>query len=343
MRRWRCVVPRHGSSAVCVSPGPWATVCVPSEHVEARVGRSCRPGPGSRRSGTRPRGLRRGARGACGSRRRSSPFVTEVDVAERLEVRDLRRAERRLRGRRESEEQLGRIGNQLRAGNPGRDRHLLRQASRSSEPASGEAFADARHPEDAAEIAEEPLRSRGRCAPGSRCAAGLRRRCPRGSSCPGRWETGPRPRGRARAGRARRWRACRPGGAGRLPGTYRLEVWQAPRDGHPETGRCRARTARRASGARARARPARPGASAGTLADAQLRSDDLVVQRRYEYLDPVVPHDRGSRRADAARRERSRRARCGGAGKLVDELVDAAPAARRPLRRREAPFASAPA
>src|SRR3954466_3430790 len=51
-----------------------------------------------------------------------------IDVAERLEVDDLARAEPLRLRRRESEEQLRAVGYELGAGNAGRQSHLLRQA-----------------------------------------------------------------------------------------------------------------------------------------------------------------------------------------------------------------------
>src|SRR5581483_2752064 len=70
--------------------------------------------------------------------------AAEVDVAERLEVRDLARPHPRLLRRGEAEEELGGVRDQVRAGNLRRERHLLRQRRLPIEADAGEATEDAR-------------------------------------------------------------------------------------------------------------------------------------------------------------------------------------------------------
>ena len=60
-------------------------------------------------------------------------------------------------GRREPQEQLGLVGDQVRAGHLGRDRHPLRETPAAVESAAREALADARHPEEV-EVLEERFR-----------------------------------------------------------------------------------------------------------------------------------------------------------------------------------------
>src|SRR5205807_7536000 len=81
------------------------------------------------------------------------PFVEvgarpEVDEAERLEIHDPARAETVLLGGRESEEELCRVGNQIRPGDAGREGDLLREAPPPAEPASDESLANACDVED---------------------------------------------------------------------------------------------------------------------------------------------------------------------------------------------------
>src|SRR5207244_7987685 len=73
---------------------------------------------------------------------------TEIHVAERLEVRDPARSERSLLSRRETEEQLSVIGNQVRAVDPGGLCHSLRQARSGEKVATNEATPNARRVQD---------------------------------------------------------------------------------------------------------------------------------------------------------------------------------------------------
>src|SRR3954468_18857056 len=82
----------------------------------------------------------------------------QVDVAERLEVDDLPRAEPLRLRRREAEEQLGAVGYELGPGNAGGQSHLLRQTGAAVEPAAREALADRRHVEQL-QLLEDRLRS----------------------------------------------------------------------------------------------------------------------------------------------------------------------------------------
>ena len=109
----------------------------------------------------------------------------QVDVAERLEVDDLARAEPLRLRRREAEEQLGAVGNQARR--PGRRRRAPsasagRRRRRSRRPRSPCGSTSRR----TVRACRRSPSTRRRCARGGRCGAALRRRSPRGSSRPGR-------------------------------------------------------------------------------------------------------------------------------------------------------------
>src|SRR5258706_10997310 len=84
----------------------------------------------------------------------------EVDVAEGLVVGDQARTESRLLRRREAEEELGVVGDQVRARDARRHRHLLWQAllALTLEAAAREAAPDARHGEER-QVVEECLAS----------------------------------------------------------------------------------------------------------------------------------------------------------------------------------------
>src|SRR5258706_4955318 len=86
----------------------------------------------------------------------------EVDVAEGLVVGDQARTESRLLRRREAQEELGVVGDQVRARDARRHRHLLWQAllALTLEPAAREAAPDARHGEER-QVVEECLASVG--------------------------------------------------------------------------------------------------------------------------------------------------------------------------------------
>ena len=86
----------------------------------------------------------------------------EVDVAERLEVRDLRRAEPRLLRRREAEEELRTVGDEVGAlDRAAASAICFGRPDAAVEAAAREALADARHAEQAVQIVEERRRSRG--------------------------------------------------------------------------------------------------------------------------------------------------------------------------------------
>src|SRR2546423_12744863 len=74
---------------------------------------------------------------------------TEVDVAERLEIDDMARAECVLLRGREAEKQLGRLGDEIRSGNPSRGRALPRPAAPPTAAAADASFPDARQLEHA--------------------------------------------------------------------------------------------------------------------------------------------------------------------------------------------------
>src|SRR4029450_1260310 len=72
-----------------------------------------------------------------------------------LEVRDSGRTEPRLLRRREAEEKLGRVRDELGAGNSRGERHLLRQALPAVEATAHEPAADARELEGVAHVVED--------------------------------------------------------------------------------------------------------------------------------------------------------------------------------------------
>ncbi len=215
----------------------------------------------------------------------------EVGVAERLEVRDLRRAEARLLGRRESEEELRAVGDQLGTLDACGERHLLRQPGPALQAAPDEALADARHAEQVARgrrtAPSRPLR----CARASRCEARRRDRSPRAASCPGRWETGSRPRAPVRA------RPARPSPAGPRagaspPGPERSARSRAAPRRRSRRGRSGVGS-KRSSSRRSACSSSSPGFPelGRALAHTQGRGDDLVVERRHQHLDAVVAND----------------------------------------------------
>jgi hypothetical protein len=83
--------------------------------------------------------------------------VSESGVAERLEVRDLRRSERGSHSRRESEEQLCRRRHQLRALHLRGRRDLIRKAFRSAESTSDDTCAETREGENVGQVAGQSL------------------------------------------------------------------------------------------------------------------------------------------------------------------------------------------
>src|SRR5919109_3034056 len=84
-----------------------------------------------------------------------------VDEAERLEVRDPRLPLCVPLRRREPQEELRAVGDQLGALDACGERHLLRQATAAREPAALKALADARDAEEPVRRGEELLRTVG--------------------------------------------------------------------------------------------------------------------------------------------------------------------------------------
>ena len=215
----------------------------------------------------------------------------EVGVAERLEVRDLRRAEARLLRRREAEEQLRAVGDEVgtrRAAPPAPSASAGPMPP--SNPPPDEALPDARHSEQAAQVVEERRRSVGDVVEdvaaeqhGDVVLLEQRRFA-------GRSGTGSRLRARGPGlPRLRRTAVEREMPLG-LRGHEALEVRKPPGHRHAEAGGRRLEALveppervleLRAGLPRARRRSA----------DAQRRRDDLVVERRHEHLDAVVADD----------------------------------------------------
>src|SRR5581483_2244889 len=249
----------------------------------------------------------------------------QVDVAERLVVRDRPRSEPGLLRRREAEEQLGAVGDEVRAWHAGGDCHLLRQAVAAVEATAGEAAADARHGEkrerrdlgarvldvlDSVAAKEEDdvvvLEDRAR---------GVARESPR--------------RKQHRLLRAPVVRKVRP----RLRRHDLLEVWDAPADGDAESRR--RELVRRIDSAKHILELRLRGADLGHV---ELRRDHGVMERRDDDLDafarrrPEVDQvllGRHARRLDGGALRRRR--------EMVDELVDAPTSGRRGGRAAEEP------
>src|SRR3954452_10133870 len=118
-------------------------------------------------------------------------------------------------------------------------------------------------------------------------------------------------------------------GAVRLVGDEALEVRQPPRDGDAEPCR-RRRVVVLEPAEDVLQRPLR--LEERSRVGRHARGDDLVVQRRHEYLDAVVVHDPDAFEQVLLRQEAAGGPRRAAAGEVVDELVDA----RCPERRRSA-------
>ena len=214
---------------------------------------------------------------------RSLPEVVaaaEVDVAQRLEVRDRTRPHAGALCRREAEEQLGRVGDQVGARDLRGLRHLLRQGLAAFEAATREAAANRRHVEEL------------------RVANALRRILDVVTRVGAQEEDDvvllePRVAGIAREalGVDQHRLACAAVVRQVTPcciGDELVEVRLPPRDGHAEAGR-----RRRVVGIESREHALELGARRGQVAatDRNARRHDLVVQGRHQHLDPVRAHD----------------------------------------------------
>ena len=107
-----------------------------------------------------------------------------------------------------------------------------------------------------------------------------------------------------------------------LRGHVAPEVREPPGDGDPEAGGRRLELRLEPAQSRLRAAGGHRAGSAGTLADAERRRDDGVVQRRHEHLDVVVPDHPNAVEKVLLRRERTRDRPLRGLREPVDELVD---------------------
>ena len=215
---------------------------------------------------------------------------TEVGIAECLHVRDLRRAEPRLLRRRETEEQLRTVGDEVGTLDARSKRHLLRQPDAAIEPTPHESLPDAGHAEQAAQIVEDRCRSLGDVVEESlRKQHGdivrLEQRRFRVARKPDRiFEHADRSLPRLRRTAVEREMADPPGRA-RTAGSS-----GAPRPPSRRDRPAWARTDRRDHREHARV-PRGPPELRRRLADTQCRRDDLMVERRNEHLDAVVEHD----------------------------------------------------
>ena len=208
---------------------------------------------------------------------------------DRLVVRDPAGAHGVLLARGEAEEELRRVGDQLRARDAGGHRHLLRQALLPLEAAADEAAPDAGRGEESAEVVEERLR------PGpdvlgvvaaeedgdlvlledellgiAREADRVDQRARRPSPRLGR----PEVHGQVLLGEGR---------------DVAAEVRKAPRDGDVQAARLRRELVLEAKERGLELVASLP-QRRGRLVDPDGRGDDLVVERRHEHLDAVVDH-----------------------------------------------------
>ena len=238
--------------------------------------------------------------------------AAQVDEAERLEVRDLARPETGTLRRGEAEEELGRVRDQVGAGNACVHRHLFRKRHPAFEPAAREATAQARDLQQ--RRLAQPLD--GVVDVCTQVAAKQDRKVVRLEH------------GVIRVAReARRVEEHRLAGAKvvrqvavRLVGDEALEVRQPPGDGDAEPGRGRFVVALEPA---EDALQRRLGLGERLRVGADPRRHDQVVQRRDEHLDAVLVHE-----PDAVEQVLLRLQPAGGplrcvAGEAVDELVDA--------------------
>ncbi len=237
--------------------------------------------------------------------------VRDEREPERLEVRDVLGAEVGDERRGEAHEELGGLGNQVGAADPGRDRHLLRQADTAVEAAAGEALADARHPEQSGAVEEGALGVGDVvelvAAQEHRDVVLLEDRVCRIAGEADRVEEG----GLLGAPVARQVRL-------RGRGDVAAEVRQAPGDEDAEPGR--------GSGiapVEVRQRLLELGLRCGKVLGLDRGGDDLVVERGHDHLGSVVAHDLLAAEQVLLRAERHRGRAVGRARELVDGLVDA--------------------
>ncbi len=227
-------------------------------------------------------------------------------------VRDLPRPEPRLLRRREAEEELGAVRDEIRAGDARGDGHLLRQALPAPEAAAGEPAADARHREER-QVEDRLVRAVDVVAVVAAQEHGDVVRLEDGGVRVAR--EAPRRQKRRLAGTAV-VREMRP----RLLRDVVLEVRHAPRDGDAEP--CRRE---RVLGVERAQHVLEVALRAAHVLHVQRRGHDLAVQRRHEHLDALAVDARevehvllgrhACRLGDGPRRRRS---------ETVDELVDPA-------------------
>jgi hypothetical protein len=250
----------------------------------------------------------------------------EIDVTEGLEVDDLARSQALRLCRREAEEELGRVRDQLGAWNACGQSHLLRQAAAALEAAAGKALANRRDVEEI-EFVEERLRTVGDVvevvAPKQhRNVVLLEQRRVGVAHEPAR-------RKQRRLGRAPVERKIRTPRRRNEP----LEVRQSPGKRDSEA-RGRRREPSLEIGESRLERPLCIGEIRAIHAHAG--GDDLVMERRHRHLDVVVRHRLHAVEHVLLRRKRTGRAAIGRrAGEPVDELVGAGHAKRAGRRTRE--------
>ena len=245
----------------------------------------------------------------------------DIGVAERLEIGDTRRTQSGLLGRREPEEQLGIVWDQLGARNVGRNRHLLREAPPAFETTADKAAAHAGPAEDLQLLEQLP------CGPLDVIEP-----------------VASQEHGDIVLFEDRRLRVAReadrflehahtlppfPGGtpieremASGLARHEAVKVGQPPGNGDAETGRSRLELALQPAKCGLELLTRLPELGCG-LPYPQLCSRDLVVERRHEHLDVVVAHDSDAVQDVLLGLQDSAYAplRCG--REPIDELVDA--------------------
>ena len=251
---------------------------------------------------------------------------SEIHVPERLVVGDLARAERSLLRRREAQEQLGVVGNQVRPLDTRSLGHPLRQARARVEVAADEPAPDARRTEDARAVEERALGVPDVLADVAAQEHGdvvlLEGRLARIAGEPDR--IGERAHGAELGPRGatveRQMHAC-------LPRHVAAKVWETPGDGDPESGR-----RRRIASVELEEHLLELALRPSDVVSRHTCRDDGVVKRRYDDRHAVVSHDRdaveqmllGVNAAAGA-------SQTWGRGDAVDQLVetDRAEAARR--------------
>ena len=270
---------------------------------------------------------------------REVPRSAEVGVAERLDVRDLRRAEPCLLRGRETKEELRSVRNELGPRDACGESHLLRKAGTTVEASSDEPLANARDLEETAQLVEDR-----RCTVGDvveRVAAeqdGDVVRLENHGVGVGREADRVLEHAHLLPSRCRRAAIDREVPRG-LTLDIAIEVGQPPghRDSEP---RRRLVVAPGESGQRLFERLASITESGGSLVDPKRRGDHLVMQRGHENFHVVVHHHTNAAEEVLLRRSEARPTRAPARSRACWRARRSRPR-RAPMLRRRRPVASA--